>query len=547
MHRVDVVAQPQARVGDASARRRRASRAIARGRGGRRGARRAPRGQQRRRPARSRAVEPRRDERVVVVAGDEHDLAVAPSAAPSASSSGPRRGERLARRAVAQLERVAEQHEPVDAVEACSSSGVARPRGGAGRRPPVRAPRCRSEMTSVRTATRAGYAAARRCPRALDGMLVADFSRVLAGPLCTMTLGDLGADVIKVERPDGGDDTRAWGPPFARARARPTTSGSTATSARSRSTSATPATSSWPASWRARADVWSSRSGPGLMARWGLDYDDVARRQPAASSTARSPRSARASAARALPGYDLLLQAMGGLMTRHRRARRAAAEGRRRAHRHDLRAATPRTASWPRCTRASAAGAGQHVEVSLMDSRARGAAQPGLGATSTAGVVPGRLGNRHPSHRAVRDVPRRRRPSSRSPSATTRMFARLCEALGRPELAADERFADERARGSSTATRSAPSSRRASHARRAAEWVARAARGGRARRADQRHRRGVRVRRGARPRAGRSRSTACGRVRSPLRARRPRPPAARRRPPRLGEHDDEIRAWLAGD
>ena len=49
---------------------------------------------------------------------------------------------------------------------------------------------------------------------ALDGLLVADFSRVLAGPLCTQTLGDLGADVIKVERPGTGDDTRQWGPPF---------------------------------------------------------------------------------------------------------------------------------------------------------------------------------------------------------------------------------------------------------------------------------------------------------------------------------------------
>src|ERR687896_809922 len=48
----------------------------------------------------------------------------------------------------------------------------------------------------------------------LDGVLVADFSRVLAGPLAAMLLGDLGADVVKVERPDGGDDTRAWGPPW---------------------------------------------------------------------------------------------------------------------------------------------------------------------------------------------------------------------------------------------------------------------------------------------------------------------------------------------
>ena len=47
----------------------------------------------------------------------------------------------------------------------------------------------------------------------LDGLLVADFSRVLAGPLASMLLGDLGADVVNVERPDGGDDTRAWGPP----------------------------------------------------------------------------------------------------------------------------------------------------------------------------------------------------------------------------------------------------------------------------------------------------------------------------------------------
>ena len=90
---------------------------------------------------------------------------------------------------------------------------------------------------------------ATRTPGPLAGLLVADFSRILAGPYATMLLADLGAEVVKVEGP-AGDDTRTWMPPVARRRCRRTTSASTATSARSRSTSRTPTTSpsrrSWP-------------------------------------------------------------------------------------------------------------------------------------------------------------------------------------------------------------------------------------------------------------------------------------------------------------
>ena len=84
-------------------------------------------------------------------------------------------------------------------------------------------------------------------PGPLSGVLVADFSRVLAGPYATMLLADLGAEVVKVESPDG-DETRSWTPPVARTASRPTTWGSTGASARSRWTCATRTTSGWPAS-----------------------------------------------------------------------------------------------------------------------------------------------------------------------------------------------------------------------------------------------------------------------------------------------------------
>ena len=116
-------------------------------------------------------------------------------------------------------------------------------------------------------------------PSALDGILVADFSRVLAGPLCTMTLGDLGADVVKVERPDGGDDTREWGPPWH-------DEGATYYLGLNRNKRSVtldlkdPGDLALAQRLAGRADVVVESSGPGTIDRLGLGYDAVRAANP---------------------------------------------------------------------------------------------------------------------------------------------------------------------------------------------------------------------------------------------------------------------------
>ena len=113
----------------------------------------------------------------------------------------------------------------------------------------------------------------------LEGILVADFSRVLAGPLAAMLLGDLGADVVKVERPDSGDDTRAWGPPWR---------GADATyylglnrNKRSLALDLGDARDLALARRLAgRADVLIESFRPGLMGRWGLDGETLRESNP---------------------------------------------------------------------------------------------------------------------------------------------------------------------------------------------------------------------------------------------------------------------------
>ena len=148
---------------------------------------------------------------------------------------------------------------------------------------------------------------------ALDGVVVADFSRVLAGPYATMLLGDLGAKVVKVERPGSGDDTRHWGPPYA-------VDGQatyfTSVNRNKRTLWLDLATPPGRAEARALAlgaDVVVENFKTGTLERMGLGYADLAAENPRAIVCSISGFGS--GEGRDLPGYDLLVQAMGGLMS----------------------------------------------------------------------------------------------------------------------------------------------------------------------------------------------------------------------------------------
>ena len=203
-----------------------------------------------------------------------------PSARPIVGEERRRGVHRLAVRGLAQLEPVAEDHQPVDVVERLQQR-----RAQVGAAQQVAAAGLAEVQIGDRRACASRALVCRAMPP-LEGILVADFSRVLAGPLAAMLLGDLGADVIKVERPDGGDDTRAWGPPWHEGES----TYYLGLNRNKRSIALDLALGAICALARelaARADVLIESFRPGLISSWGLDGDTCAPRATRASSPAR--------------------------------------------------------------------------------------------------------------------------------------------------------------------------------------------------------------------------------------------------------------------
>ncbi|MFF0816760.1 CaiB/BaiF CoA transferase family protein [Rhodococcus sp. NPDC003318] len=277
-----------------------------------------------------------------------------------------------------------------------------------------------------------------RTTGALDGLVVADFGRVLAGPYATMLLADLGAEVIKIERPGRGDDTRQWGPPWV---------GDESTYFagvnRNKESVALDLTDADDLAVArdlvARADVVVENFLPGTMDRLGLGYDTVRERNPGLVYCSVTGFGGHND----LPGYDLLIQAVGGLMsitgpdpatpTKVGVAVVDVITG--------LHAAVGILAALRHrdCT-----GEGQRVEVNLLSSLLSALANQSSGYVA-AGVVPRAMGNRHPSIAPYEVFDTADRPIVLA-VGNDRQFASLADVLGLPELATDERYSTNRAR-----------------------------------------------------------------------------------------------------
>jgi len=274
----------------------------------------------------------------------------------------------------------------------------------------------------------------------LDGVLVADFSRVLAGPLCTVNLADLGATVVKVERPGAGDDTRSWGPPWSAA-------GSTYFESLNRSKLSValdltePADHALALELATRADVLVENYRPGALERHGLGYEQVRSVNPGIIYCSITGFGEAAGAN--LMGYDFVVQAVGGLMSitgdpdgQPTKAGVALVDV--------LTGKDATIGVLAALASRGRSGQGCRVEVNLLSSLLGALVNQAQGYLET-GDAPARMGNRHPSI-APYETLHCRDGLLAVACGNDGQFVRFAALIGSPELSTDTRFATNSAR-----------------------------------------------------------------------------------------------------
>jgi len=265
----------------------------------------------------------------------------------------------------------------------------------------------------------------------LTGIRVVDFSRALAGPFCAQMLGDMGADVIKIEARQGGDDSRAWGPPFMGQE-------STYFFAMNRNkrslTLDLKKGKGIADKLLAGADVVVENFSPGTMARLGLGYEDVRAYNPRAVYCSISGYGQTGPSSH-LPGYDMTAQGAGGLMS---------VTGHDQPTRVGVSIADQIAGMFAAYAVVSAlysrrdSGQGQFIETSLLGGIVASLMHH-ASAYLNAGKVAGLQGNAHATIAPYETVPTRDGHINLG-VANERLWQRFCECLDLPELLTDDRF-----------------------------------------------------------------------------------------------------------
>ncbi|MBU0588072.1 MAG: CoA transferase [Gammaproteobacteria bacterium] len=397
---------------------------------------------------------------------------------------------------------------------------------------------------------------------ALSHLKVLDLSRVLAGPWCTQILADLGADVVKVERPGAGDDTRHWGPPFLKdADGKDTDQASYFTCANRNKRSITldlahPDGQAIIRQMAAQSDVLVENFKVGGLKAYGLDYESLKAINPRliyCSVTGFGQDGPYAERA----GYDLMIQAMSGMMSITGRPDDVPGGG-------ALRVGVALTDLFTGVYAATAilaalevrnrTGAGQQIDMALLDVGMATLANQAGGFLNT-GNVPQRQGNSHPSLAPYQDFPTADGAMLLA-IGNNGQFTRFCEAVQRPDWATDPRFASNTLRVRNREVL-IPAMEALTRTRSTAEWVTlledRAVPCGPINDIGvafddaQVKARGLAI---TQPRAPATAAqdgiAAIASVASPLRLMAT-PPVLRRAPPALGEHTDEVLAELGLD
>ncbi|HEK1688631.1 TPA: CoA transferase [Pseudomonas putida] len=318
---------------------------------------------------------------------------------------------------------------------------------------------------------------------ALSHLRVLDLSRVLAGPWSGQILADLGADVIKVERPDSGDDTRAWGPPFLRdARGENTSEAAYYLSANRNKRSVTidftqPEGQRLVRELAAKSDIVIENFKVGGLASYGLDYQRLRAVNPRliyCSITGFGQTGPYAKRA----GYDFMIQGLGGLMSLTGRPEGEQGAGPMKvgvALTDILTGLYSTVAILAALAHRDQSGEGQHIDMALLDVQVACLANQAMNYLTT-GTSPKRLGNAHPNIVPYQDF-----PTADGDFILTvgndGQFRKFAEVAGQPQWADDPRFATNKQRVAHRAEL-IPLIRQATVFKTTAEWVAELERAG---------------------------------------------------------------------